>query len=122
MLKYVRQSNINVIMKFNLSYSNIRITLLVLNIGWIISMMSVFIILPISKSPFAEIRSKIESTQSVEDLRSRTEHLISAMESQEKFFVDIHELLNALLIYGGIITLANVSALYYKSEKSYNKQ
>jgi len=81
--------------------------------SWAIALIAIIVVLPTPKSPYAEIRLKIESPQSVEDLRTRTEHLVNAMESQEKIFLNIRELLNVLLISGGILTLANLSALYY---------
>ena len=58
---------------------------------------------------FAAMRNKIEASSSLDDLRPRTLHLISAIESADRVIGRLHEVATRLIALG--ITLAVVNLL-----------
>jgi len=105
-------------MKIAFIERQVKPMLIIFNSVWAIGLILLIFILPSAEPPFKEIRAKIAASQTIEDLRPRTEHAINALEYQQKTFTEIRKFINRLLVYGAILSVANIFALYYLTRKS----
>jgi hypothetical protein len=62
---------------------------------------------------FAAMRNKIETSSSLQDLRPRTLHAISAIESADKALGDLHEVAIRLVAFGITLAIVNLFVLCF---------
>ena len=62
---------------------------------------------------FPAMRSKIEASSSLEDLRPRALHAISAIESADRAIGHLHEVSTRLIAIGITLAILNLLVLYF---------
>jgi flagellar basal body-associated protein FliL len=103
---------------------SLRSLMLVVNALWmalvLFVLFFVFIHFPKPINRINEIRLKIATSSSLEDLRPRTEHAINALEHAESVVDNLRVALIRISIIGVLLSGANIAAFFYFSRKQIN--
>ena len=72
-----------------------------------------FLIGPLRPPDFAALRDKIETSSSVEDLRPRALHIVSAIEAADRAIGRLHQFARRLIAFGVTLALLDLLSLLF---------
>ena len=98
---------------------NVIYIVVALNVLYIAALcVCAFLIGSLHPPDFAAMRNKIEASPSLEDLRPRALHAISAIESADRAIGRLHEVATRLIVLGITLAAVNVVLLVFLAPRT----